>query len=604
MKVKPVSQPKAYVYKRMSTLEQRKGDSSRRQLERAAAYAEAKGLELEPIEDDGVSAFRGDNLLSGRLGVFIARIKSGEIAPGSYLIVESLDRLSRDVVTNAFHIFSEIVNAGLILVTLFDGREYSKETLAKDQLSIFAALFSFATASEESMKKSERLSAVWGQKKKAAREGGKPLSPIVPAWLIYDKQTHTISINEPRAKLVREIFELTINGWGASSIQRLLNQRKEPLWNPSINTTKAWHESYIKKIIDNRSTIGEFQLYKNVPIEKGKKSRVPDGEPIENYFPAVIDALTFDKAKAATAQRRIKGTGRKGALYANLFSGLLRCRCGAGFRYANKGTGPKGGQYLMCTSAKAAGPCTAKYIRYKDFEQLLLSNLLEVDFDRAMGLEAANAKKHRLEQEIHAANLLFSKLEKQKENLLESIRNSDGGVPAFLVADANRIQAEISQIEAAKKTGEAELSELMKLDPAQQKQVVQRLISQLEGVDDDVLTKLRRHLAQDLKKVIRQISVHDEIIPVYDQPSQGVKSHKSIDERLKDYLIDEGSVQRRHMEEEDFFEAMNFSGYKPGYRVVVTYYSGVTQSFYSDGSPELTFAASSQDILMRAKQRS
>ena len=604
MSTTPVFTAKAYVYKRMSTLEQRQGDSSRRQLERAAAYAESIGLELEVIEDDGVSAFRGDNALSGRLGVFIDRIRAGEIVPGSYLIVESLDRLSRDVVTNAFHIFTEIVNAGLTLVTLFDGREYSKATLAKDQLSIFAALFSFATASEESMKKSERLSAVWGQKKKAAREGAKPLSPIVPAWLIYDKQAHKISINEPRAKLVREIFDLTINGWGASSIQRLLNQRNEPIWNPAINTTNAWHESYIKKILDNRSTIGEFQLYKNVPIEKGKKSRVPDGEPIENYFPAVIDALTFEKAKLATAQRRINGVGRKGALYSNLFSGLLKCRCGAGLRYLNKGVESKRGQYLMCTSAKGAGPCSAKAIRYKDFENLLLSNLLEVDFDRAMGFEASQAKRLRLEQAMHITNTQKSKLEKQKENLLESIKQSVEGVPAFLITEAHRLQSELNQIDTALHANEADLADLISLNPTRQKQIVEKLILQLESADEESLAKLRRHLAQDLKKVIRQIRVYHEAIAIYEPDTREAKDSQPIDDQAKTELVEGGFVQNRHSEVEVEIEALNYSGNKAGYKVVITYYSGVTQNFYSDGSPELTFAASSKDILMRAKQRS
>jgi DNA invertase Pin-like site-specific DNA recombinase len=115
----------------MSTDLQLKGDSRRRQLEASRAYAEAHGLELaegSELEDIGVSAFKGANVREGALGRFLEAVRSGLIKPGSFLLVESLDRLSRQELLTAQSLFLSIIQAGINLVTLTDGRVYRAGT--------------------------------------------------------------------------------------------------------------------------------------------------------------------------------------------------------------------------------------------------------------------------------------------------------------------------------------------------------------------------------------------------------------------------------------------------------------------------------------------
>src|SRR5690606_33715882 len=91
--------PLAYSYVRMSTDAQQKCDSLRRQTELSKAYAERSGLTLVEdfkLHDIGVSAFKGDNAATGALRRFLEAVENGKIPQGSYLLVESLDRLSRD----------------------------------------------------------------------------------------------------------------------------------------------------------------------------------------------------------------------------------------------------------------------------------------------------------------------------------------------------------------------------------------------------------------------------------------------------------------------------------------------------------------------------
>src|SRR5262245_23575302 len=111
----------AYSYIRFSNREQKKGDSLRRQTEQAEAYAARRGWTLDTslnLRDLGVSAFRGDNALVGNLGVFLDAIKRGTVKPGSVLIVESFDRLSRQGIDEGYEVVKKILKAGIIIVTL------------------------------------------------------------------------------------------------------------------------------------------------------------------------------------------------------------------------------------------------------------------------------------------------------------------------------------------------------------------------------------------------------------------------------------------------------------------------------------------------------
>src|SRR5687768_15174583 len=94
--------PKAYSHTRMSTPEQLKGDSKRRQEDRARRYAEEQGLEIaDRFDDFGVSAFKGKNAELGALSEFTRLVDDGTIERGSYLLVESMDRLTRQTIPEA-----------------------------------------------------------------------------------------------------------------------------------------------------------------------------------------------------------------------------------------------------------------------------------------------------------------------------------------------------------------------------------------------------------------------------------------------------------------------------------------------------------------------
>ena len=207
----------------MSTDLQLKGDSRRRQLDASRAYAEANNLHLAEgaeLEDIGVSAFKGANVRDGALGQFLDAVKAGTVKPGSYLLVESLDRLSREEVLTAQSLFLSIIQAGIHLVTLVDGRVYRAGKT--DLADLITSLVIMSRAHEESQTKSHRIAAAWKNKRNEAA-GLRPMTKWCPAWLTLLPDRTGYGLNPIRAAVVREIFEDTASGIGMYTVANRLN---------------------------------------------------------------------------------------------------------------------------------------------------------------------------------------------------------------------------------------------------------------------------------------------------------------------------------------------------------------------------------------------
>src|SRR5262249_54730099 len=155
---------RAYSYIRFSDRRQMAGDSLRRQLKLTEVYCEREGLFLDEslnLRDLGVSGFRGKNADTGALAVFLDAVRLKKVQAGSVLIVENLDRLSRDDIDEALPLFMGILKAGVSVVTLSPERLYTAATARGNVGVILEIVLAFVLANEESRKKSERVRAEW-----------------------------------------------------------------------------------------------------------------------------------------------------------------------------------------------------------------------------------------------------------------------------------------------------------------------------------------------------------------------------------------------------------------------------------------------------------
>ncbi|OPH84528.1 site-specific recombinase [Nitrobacter vulgaris] len=485
----------------MSTDLQLKGDSRRRQLEASREYADRNGLDLADdaqLEDIGISAFKGANLREGALGRFLEAVEQGAVARGSYLIVESLDRISREHVLAAQGVFLRIIQAGINLVTLTDGRVYrAGETNLGD---LVISLVIMSTAHEESLKKSQRVGAAWNHKRLKAAEGT-PMTQRCPAWLRLSSDRKAYEIIPARVDIVHRIFEETIAGVGMYSVAKRLNQDRIP----AFVGKSGWHQSYIAKTLANRAVLGEFQPHRKVD---GK--RVPDGDPIPNYYPAIMDSETYFQAQAAKSLRSSggAGAGRKGPTYTNLFSGLANCaHCNYSMSFENKGATPKGGTYLVCDNARRHLGCEAVRWRYQDFETSFFAFVSELDLESLIDQDAEATQRKLIESEI-------SSLEGQLADIKASMEKTYALLDAGSAVEF--VSAKLKELQQRDNECDTKLIEKKRVRDAlalrasslrQSRAGLTHLLERLQGPSGAELYKLRAQIASRLKNLVLTISV-------------------------------------------------------------------------------------------------
>jgi len=222
---------KACSYIRFSDPSQAHGDSYRRQLTATIAYCKEEGLELVSDSDytffdKGISAYSGklrDD--DTELSRFLSLVKDGSIASGSTLIIESLDRLSREHVRAALPLFMQLLNAGINIHTLHSHKTYTRDY---DEMNLFQSILEMSRSHRESLWKSQRIASRWAQKQEQARKG-MPLGETKPAWLdlVYGKDGKpTGFIENDKVDVVRKIFRYTLDGHGRTMVARMLNAEK------------------------------------------------------------------------------------------------------------------------------------------------------------------------------------------------------------------------------------------------------------------------------------------------------------------------------------------------------------------------------------------
>jgi DNA invertase Pin-like site-specific DNA recombinase len=379
----------AYSYIRFSSPEQRKGDSLRRQTEDAEAYCRRRGWALDrtlTLRDLGVSAFRGDNALVGNLGVFLDAIRRKKVLPGSVLIVENIDRISRQGIDEGYDHIKAILKAGVNIVTFSPEREYDAESVKKLTKGALELLILLERAAEESETKSQRVAAAWARKKREAGRG--PITGRCPAWVRLEGGR--FALIPERAAAIRQIFRLSAAGYGLGLICRKLAEQGVSAFGES----GRWLKAYVAKILRDRRALGEYQ--------PRLRDGTPDGPPVAGYYPPVVTESDWQACRAGARDRR----GRPGRIgpHVNLFRGLIRdARTGDTFfeaAHRAKGTG-RAYRTLKNTAASdyAAGPKVS--FPAAAFEQAVLQALSEVNprdilpsnggVDEAAALAAAHA---------------------------------------------------------------------------------------------------------------------------------------------------------------------------------------------------------------------
>ena len=315
------TQKRAYSYIRFSRAHQIEGDSLRRQSASTVDYCRQHKLLLDEslnLRDLGVSAFKGRNAKKGALGRFITACETGLVPRGSALIVESLDRLSRQSARKTVRLMTELLDDhGIEIHLTMAGKVFKPEN--EDGVDLIFAVALAMRANEESETKSKRLKEAFARKRQEAAEGKTKVSSSLPWWLVWDKPgkgkkdgSSKIICPPERQKVILRIFENAATGISSNQIARNLNSEGVPTWRKK---STIWTDNRIRDAIRSDAPIGTIMA-----TTKTKKA----GEPwkIEGYYPAVIPTDLAAEARAYLVRNRKTGRPAEGVL--NLLRGIAR----------------------------------------------------------------------------------------------------------------------------------------------------------------------------------------------------------------------------------------------------------------------------------------
>jgi DNA invertase Pin-like site-specific DNA recombinase len=490
-----------YSYVRFSSKKQELGDSVRRQVKAGddwlAQHPEHTLDTALRLHDLGVSAFRGANLEEkGALGAFIALAKKPDspIAKGSILLIERLDRFSRQQTRKAYRAFVELIEAGVTIQTLDPPQTISEDNI--DDLHIVLPLvLQMCMAHEQSKEKSRRVGAVWHAKRENARSG-KPMSRRCPSWLAWDEDGGTFVTVPDACAAVEYIFQRTIEGCGQRHLVTELNERFRPLGH-----SKKWNSSFVQKILRDRAVLGELQPHRF--DETG--SRVPDGEPIEDYYPRVISEEVFFAA-VASKERRKRAKGRH-AKFVNLFVGLMFGEDGHPLHIQTARAKGKGGSWYVQRRLMSYGHLrglegsNSVTVNYYILESLVLRFLYELD---AECLDSAPDKRHLLVAAEAKVEAIKRRMQDLRALLTDTSRTA---AVAAEVADAlSRLGDQLSGAEAdlGKVRQEVEMAVTQPLEQA--KSVLDALAKKPESEHHDLRIKLRALISGIVERI--EVKMH------------------------------------------------------------------------------------------------
>lgn len=385
--------PLCYSYVRFSTPDQIKGDSKRRQVDKAREWAKENGYDFDDsltIRDEGKSAYKGAHVKKGNLGKFLARCEDGEIPKGSVLYVEAIDRLTRLDYWDAQDLISDLLRHVDLVVSQISNDVISRRGRSNNNLAmVFAGLIVGSNA--ESQRKSSNLREAWKTKRLKSSRDGCLYTEVSPEWIsINDHEKRKLRKDEKvldryssdktksekvimgvipeRGKIIKSIFTQYNKGASMHSIATGLNAKGFETWRGA----KCWHRTYVKKILNNPAVCGTLEQSSTESVEDlefGERQKRKLENKVKDYYPRVISPELF---KSVQSKLPKKGKGGGARATQNALSNLCECpKCGSTMTRVYKGK--KGGMpKLVCTNRHQRGTCDHVRVNQEEAEEAMM----------------------------------------------------------------------------------------------------------------------------------------------------------------------------------------------------------------------------------------
>ncbi|RZP86205.1 recombinase family protein [Vibrio vulnificus] len=496
------TKPQVYSYRRFSSPLQEKGTSLARQTKLIEEVASRFNLEINEslvMTDRGLSAFHAEHKMRGELGLFLRAVKEGLVKSGSVLIVESLDRLSREDAMTASSDLRDLINHGISVVTAMDGRVYSSDTMVDDPMNILWATIVMIKANEESMKKFDRsIGFIKEQVSDFYKNGVADVAGTPPFWIRRKSREHIKEKNgfefNENENVIRIIVDMYFRqGLGLRSISRELGKRK--ILSPKGHS--VWGVSTLSSILENEALCGKkvFKL-------KTKNKHVDEYEHfvLDGYYPAVITEDEFDKMQAIKKRKAGGSKGDKsnrgGLVYflTDYGSKSVCAKCGGGIGSQPQKQKNRIRRRLHCYKHKETENCCRSIIQDYIEDAFLVSVSRHIDYSL-------------INRDIDGADLILiderlSEIDIELENAMELfISVKDQKMKTKLQFKYESL--ELEKTELSKKRNEIKDFKVSEED-------IKTFITTVEAARDYRNNDARKIVKNILVQCIKKLSVHME----------------------------------------------------------------------------------------------
>ena len=228
---------------------------------------------------------------------------------------------------------------------------------------------------------------------KAKGESGKHICTNPPYGYLKDKEDkNKWVVDDVAAEVVKKIFKLCVNGYGASQIANELIKRKIPtptehLQSLGIKTPASkseikgnWQPRTVSDILEKQEYLGHTVNFKTSRKSYKSKKKIlnPKDEWLvfENTHEAIIDQETFNIVQRIRDNERVRNN--LGEM--PILSGMLYCAyCGNKLYQVRGKDWNHDKEYFVCSSyRKQKDMCTSDQIKNVQVESILLHELKNI----------------------------------------------------------------------------------------------------------------------------------------------------------------------------------------------------------------------------------
>ncbi len=367
------------LYCRLSRDDELAGESNsiKNQKSILSKYAQDNNFQnIRCFVDDGYS---GTNFTRPAFMEMMELAESGKIGT---IIVKDHSRLGRNRLVVGQLLEEDFVRLNIRYIAIMDNIDSSKGL--NDFLPIqdwFNEMHAKNT--------SQKVRAVLKNK----GESGIPLAHNVPYGYKKDENDNTKwVVDEPAAEIVKEIYNLFVQGNGTTQIANILSNRQiltpaEYFASIGLKTSTRlpalehrWNSRTVATILDRQEYIGDTVNFRYTVRSYKDKTKVnlpkEEWKIFKNTHEAIVDEFTWNIAQQLRNNR--KKPTRSGKQ--SIFSGLLFCYdCGKKMYFRCPVTDLTSKEHYRCSSYKYyTDSCTSHYITDKVLQDIVLENVQKV----------------------------------------------------------------------------------------------------------------------------------------------------------------------------------------------------------------------------------